>query len=625
MRQAPFAFALTLIAAASAHAAAFKLGTAIDGKLDTTATLGTMIRAASPDPSDYALIPSSLVPGVAQGQIAGQTGGSDLNYAKGHPVSTVLKGLFDLDLHAGNVGLFVRASAWHDFTLGHADAAYGNYANGYQANAPLSDRGFEPGAHFDGAMIRDAYVYGQIGAGPLGKLQARLGRQVLHWGTAQFITGGIDAAINPVDYAGQLRPGALPQEGKVAVGMLSLSMIDKGTWGLDAFVPYESRSSVLPGCGTFFDSASILPQGCNLAAAVGAPIPGTPLSTVASLTEPSLLASGYYVHRDPDAPARRSGQFGLSARYRWAALGTDLRAVYLNTPSAMPYLQLTVENVGGTTLPAGLAGGLERLTNPNGLKYEIVHPSDVHLFGLRFDTKFSPLRRVFGELTYRPNQPLGMNGNDLLTASLLRGPTSLLQLNSNYLAVPAGATFDAYDRYKVSTATLGINQVIPKALAAASVVLAAEIGLSHVSGLPDPTVMRYGRSFAYGTAPFLLNGSLTPCSEATPGLSGVVGKTCTTDGFITATASGLRLYASAAYPDALFGATLTPALLVARDLSGYSYDGTFSAGRTLLRPELRLDWGKKYFLQLQYARFSGGKYNLLADRSNVVLAAGARF
>jgi hypothetical protein len=66
-------------------------------------------------------------------------------------------------------------------------------------------------------------------------------------------------------------------------------------------------------------------------------------------------------------------------------------------------------------------------------------------------------------------------------------------------------------------------------------------------------------------------------------------------------------------------------LLVAYDVSGYSYDGTFSKGRTVLRPELRADVGKSYFLQLQYSRFSGGKYNLFSDRSNIVLAGGAYF
>jgi hypothetical protein len=74
--------------------------------------------------------------------------------------------------------------------------------------------------------------------------------------------------------------------------------------------------------------------------------------------------------------------------------------------------------------------------------------------------------RVFGELAYRPNQPLNINGTDILTAFLLRAPNSLLQLQKNILAVPAGGSFDGYDRFAVTTLNLGTNKVFPKALGA---------------------------------------------------------------------------------------------------------------------------------------------------------------
>jgi hypothetical protein len=108
-------------------------------------------------------------------------------------------------------------------------------------------------------------------------------------------------------------------------------------------------------------------------------------------------------------------------------------------------------------------------------------------------------------------------------------------------------------------------------------------------------------------------------------LSGVTGKTCTTDGFITSDAWGVRVRAAATYANALAGATLTPSLLVAKDLDGYSYDGTFSKGRSAVRLGLRADWGKAYFADVQYTHLSGGKYNLLADRSNLMVAVGAAF
>jgi hypothetical protein len=128
--------------------------------------------------------------------------------------------------------------------------------------------------------------------------------------------------------------------------------------------------------------------------------------------------------------------------------------------------------------------------------------------------------------------------------------------------------------------------------------------------------MRYGRPLAYGTA---ANAVGAACTDTVPG------KTCTNDGFVTSDAWGLRLLVSATYGNALAGASVTPSLLVAQDIDGYSYDGSFSKGRSTIRPGLRMDWGKSYYMDLQYTMFSGGSYNLAVDRSYLSLTAGARF
>lgn len=146
---------------------------------------------------------------------------------------------------------------------------------------------------------------------------------------------------------------------------------------------------------------------------------------------------------------------------------------------------------------------------------------------------------------------------------------------------------------------------------------------------PDPNVLRYGRAFSYGAAPNIqLNGTMSVCSEAIAanGIpAGVAGKTCTTEGFVSTDAVGLRLNMSARYPNALGGATLVPSLFIAKDISGYSYDGTYSQGRTTVRPSLRAEWAQGYFVDVAYTRFSGGDYNIMVDRSNLTLVAGMRF
>ena len=352
-------------AALQAVAADFKPADGVDARLGATVTLGTTVRTDAPDPTAYALIASTVVPGTAPGQLVGQTGGSDLNFARHRPVSTVLKALVEGDVHGRHLGVFARGSAWTDFTLNSRSVPYGNYPNGFTPNAKLSDEGLHRAAKFDGIELRDAYVYGDTQLGGT-RIDARLGRQVLAWGTSQFFTGGINSAINPQDYAAQVRPGALAAESKVPVGMLDLRATLDERWSAEGFVAFESRQHEFPACGTFFDVASLVPHGCKFTGALPAPIPNTPISTIASITEQSILQSGLYLHRNDDVNARDGGQFGLALRFKAASIATDFAAYAMNTHSAQPYFRLTVENINGAPLPPGLAGGLQRLTSPTG-------------------------------------------------------------------------------------------------------------------------------------------------------------------------------------------------------------------------------------------------------------------
>jgi hypothetical protein len=281
--------------------------------------------------------------------------------------------------------------------------------------------------------------------------------------------------------------------------------------------------------------------------------------------------------------------------------------------SRTPSIRATNANIAGGY---GSLATFSRLTNPNGQKYSLVYAEDIRLYGVSFDTRLDPSVRVYGEAAYRPNQPLNINAQDLISAFLQRSPTSLLNLAKNTNAIPPGGTFDAYDRFKVTTASLGLSKTFSRVLGAAQLELGGELGWSHVNGLPDPGVMRYGRSDNYGTG--AVNG--VPCTDTT-----LAQKACAHDGFVTTNAWGYRVRLAANYPGAFFSATLTPSLTVAHDVKGYSYDGSFLKDRVVLRPAVRADWKKEYFAELQYVRISGGAYNLLVDRDTVTLVAGVFF
>lgn len=579
----------------------FKLGDEIEGKLNATVTAGTMIRTESPDSSVLGAL-SAVRVGLPPGQLGGNSGRNDLNFQKNRPVSTVLKGVVDLELKRQDFGFFVRAKAWNDFELKDGNRAYGNSVNGFQQNVPLSDNGFDPAAKFSNFQLTDAYVFGRLKTGGDATLDLRAGRQVVHWGVAQFVAGGIDA-VNPTDYAARVRPGALAQEITVPVGMLYANLASGREWEADGFVQYEFRPSVLAPCGTFFDSTYYAPVGCNYASVLGS----------SGVNDASAIAKGLYPKRNPDVTASDSGQYGLSLRYAAAGLNTDFRGYAMNYHSRMPSIRGTNPNVAGGY---GSLAPFSRLTDPNGLKYAMIYPEGIRLYGLSFDTKLDPTLRVYGEIAYRPNQPVNLNLSDLISAFLGRSPNSALNLAKNTNAIAPGGTFDGYDRFKVTTTILGTSKAFPTAWGAERLTLSGELGWSHVAALPDSSILRYGRSDDYGIA--AVNG--IACVDTTPAQ-----KSCANDGFVTSNAWGYRIRLAAEYPGAFFGATVTPSLAFAHDVSGYSYDGSFLKDRKILRPGIRADWDKQYFADIQYARISGGAYNTQIDRDNVTLVVGVHF
>lgn len=588
--------------AASALAVEWRLGEDTQLKVSGTVTFGTGIRTENPRPENYGSLSGSRV-GRSDGLTAANSGGPDLNFEQGKPYSTVLKAFADFHIGRRSFGAFARLKGWYDYELQKGDRAYGNYPNAFAQNEPLSDNRFAPEAKFSNALFTAAYLYGGMDLGRENRLDARLGRQFVNWGTAQSITGGINV-INPRDLAAAVRPGALPQETRTPVGMVYANFAAGKQWGMDAFVPYESRHDVIAGCGTYFNVATYAPTGCEMATVA---IPAT---------EPVLLATGRYVHRAPDVEAKDGGEFGLSLRYALAQLGTEVRGYAMNYHSRAFMLGGTNANIAG-----GFGNLLSRLTDPNGVKYALVYPEDIHLFGLSFDTRRGQATRVFGEIAYRPNQPISLNLADVADAFVARNPNSILNRpasGKNALALPPGANFDAYDRFRVTTASFGLGQGFPGVLGSQRVIAGVELGWSHVSELPDPGTIRYGRSDAYGVA--AVPGSPVPCADAYPG------KTCAHDGFVTRNAWGYRARIASTYNDAFLGAALTPSLFVAHDVKGYSHDGTFLEDRMLYGPGLRAEWGKTYFAEAVWTRYSNKpRYSMLIDRDNVQLMAGAHF
>lgn len=590
------------VTARDARALELSLGDDVQLRAGGTVTLGTMIRTEDPDPAVLGSLATARV-GAPAGQVGGNAGGADLNFQKGRPVSTVLKGLFDLDVSRRGFGLYLRGKAWTDQELAHGNRSYGNVPNGFAQSEPLSDAGFDPHAKFSNALLEDANVYGKLDlAGDA--FEFRAGRHVISWGTAQLTGGGLNI-VNPLDMPAALRPGAIAEETRIPVGMVSARLSDGRTWSVDGWAQYEFRHMVLPGCGTFFGTSNFAPTGCGYVSVLGG----------SGVNDPTALATGRYPKRNPDIEARDSGQYGISVAWKLPEAASELRAYAANYHSRAPSYRITNANVNGGY--GSLSGSMSRLTDPNGIKYAMVFPEDIHMFGLSGTMALSQAGQMYGELAYRPNQPLGLNPNDLVTAFLTRAPNTSLQLYKGTNSISPGGTFDSYDRFKVTTLTLGTAHAWSNLAGAARLSLVTEIGFSHVAGLPDAGTLRYGRSDDYGLAG--VTGGAA-CVDTTPAQ-----KACALDGFITTNAWGVRMRLAATYPGVLGEAAVTPSVTLAQDVSGYSFDGTFIEGRRTLRPALRADWANHYFAEIAYTRFSGGRYFNQIDRDNVAISGGVKF
>src|SRR2546427_11601601 len=212
-----------------------------------TLTFGTIIRADGRNP-EFVTPGNGARVGVAGRAVGGQNDDDgELNYARGDRASTVLKGVIDVDFKYQKFGAFLRAKAWTDFTLDHGDVPHGNLPNGYAANTPLSDSGFSRLGRFSGIELKDANVYGTFDVGKQ-QLFVRAGYQNIGWGAPATVLGGLEQ-IDPIDNPARVRPGAVPEETRIAIPAVFARMGGIENLNVEAFYQFRFRPNEAPGCG----------------------------------------------------------------------------------------------------------------------------------------------------------------------------------------------------------------------------------------------------------------------------------------------------------------------------------------------------------------------------------------
>jgi len=589
---ARIALAAAVVVFRPAESADYSVG---EGKLTVSgsAFLGTAIRTDTQDPKLLANANSSVlgIRGDSVSPSAGRNGDDgNLNFNRGDLVATVLKGYLALGYQWHNYGVAASGQAWYDYATARSGHPWGNEPNGYAPGQPLSDSGALSRSKFGGIVADDLYAYGNHRREAV-SLDWRLGYQALDWGKRMLVQGGL-RDLNPLDVPASLRPGALrDQETRVPFPAVFARLGLPGATSLEAFYQIHFEPTAPNECGTFYSQLDFFAEGCNKA-------------MVGNISDRTAVATGVYIKRSGTRYPSDSAQGGIALKHTVDAWATEFGLYAARFESRTAFYSGTKSlRLGAPFLP-GDPGNL----NPT---YFTEYPTGIRMFGATVETQF-PGGAVYGELTYRPNQPLQYNSVDILSAAVsLTAPTPL---RAQVQALAPGAVFGGWERHEVMQAQIGASGQIPDILGAAGMSFGGELVYKRVPDLPDPKIIRFGRSEVFGQGP--VNGVCPP--PAAP-------VSCSFDGYVSRDAFGYRLRAGLRYANVAEGVDLLPALAFGQDISGWSADGWILQGRMVANVSLQAKFASHWTATIAWQPTWGGTYNNLRDRSTAQAFAGYQF
>ncbi|TDF83783.1 DUF1302 domain-containing protein [Pseudomonas sp. H9] len=597
LRPSMLAVGITLAAnGIPAQAASFQFDEDWNLNVNTTLSLGT---SWSLEGADKKLMTKSDAARIGKDGRGSNLNGDDgkLNFDKGDTISTVFKGITDLDLNDGSQGAFVRFKYWYDDYLENNEGDWGKVGLSGQFN----DDGWQDLAKFKGFEALDAYVWKDFDIGGH-RLNAKLGKQVISWGEALFLQNGVNA-INPLDVSAFNRPGVELKEGQLPVEMLSMNFDVTDAMSIEGFWQYNFRPSVFDGCGTFFSAADSLQEGCQFD------------KILSGGSTESALNAGTFIPRASTDWARDTGQYGLALHYVFEELNnTDLGIYYANYHSRSP-----VGN-GIATTGSGTAASLL-----NNASYFTSYPEDIRMFGASLSTVLGSTA-VFGELSYRPNQPVGLNSNDLVAYFATRATNTPIAS----VAPAPGSRVNGYERLPVWQFSLGATDTVSNVLGAQRFAWATEAGANWVDDIDG---QRFGRAGGFGrTAP---TNASTCTAVPAPGATGSGGLSrdeiiafnadnCNTKGLVNHFSWGYRARFSLAYEGLLPATTLTPAITWRHDVEGNGPN--FQEGQQAVGLSLTVDYRNNYSLELAYNEFFGtNEFSTIDDRDFASVTVKASF
>jgi hypothetical protein len=576
------AAALALSAVPAAHA--------IDTKVSGRVVAGAVWRTEANDP----VLMTSL--NAAALGLTGYAGGGNaddgnLNYRKGDTASAALKAYLDFSAREGGFAALARVKAWRDFGLLNDGRPWGNSSSGYAAGEPLSDAGAPRLSRFSGVALSEAWVeYKTELAGA--KVLGRAGQQNLDWGARSGMPGGLEA-ISPRDLPALHRAGSVPQETRVPMPMLFARAEPGAGLGVEGYYQTRFTPSVLDVCGTIWSVSDYLTEGCNRV------MSGQPV-----VSDRARIPLGAYQKRLP-TPKPEKAEFGLGLTWKPAAAGADLGLYYARYNGRVPLPGLRRSTRNGPALIAG---------DPDGknMAYFTEYPEGISITAFTFAVKRGATN-VYGEVSYRRNQPFMLSPSDVVPPFLNLAAPSLLR--ADVTAIPPGGLFRGFDTYSVAQAQVGVQHEWRPGGVPVSAALEA-VG-KHTVGLPDPTVRRYNRADVYGPGPVFGVCTVAPTGNAA--------MQCTSRGYASPNAWAYRVRLDARFAAIAPGLDASASATVNHDAKGWSGDFLINEGRNTANLALRLEYRQRYLAEIAYLPTWGGDYNVTADRDTLALSVGVRF
>ncbi|OLU17500.1 glycine/betaine transmethylase [Pseudomonas sp. PA1(2017)] len=634
--KAGFALAgvLPLLVAAPAQAVEFSFAdNEVSGSLDTTLSYGQLWR----------------VQGQSRGNDDVNVNDGNRNFDTGL-ASEVFKITSDLEMNYQNYGLFVRGTAFYDTQImdKRNDFYSGDRAAQPSQNTPNDDRFTRDTRHTAGrdAQILDAYVYGNwdVAERPV---TARLGRQVFNWGEGLFYRGGVNTS-NPVDGARFRLPGAELKEVLIPVEAVSFNIGLTDNLSMETFYQFKWKETAIDPVGSYFSETDLFAEGGSTAysrnAALGSAAfqgnyAGLSALGVGGLQGTEYLDSnGYFkvASVGSDIEAKDDGQFGVAFRYIAEQLNsTEFGFYFVNYHAKEPTLNADLEGFSGLDLDAitaaasgnaitnystlqtlaglgnstaqgllGLVNGAATVDAANQVNARREYVENIRMYGFSFNTTLGDAS-VFGELTYRPNLPIGVAATNDLLGDLLRQAPQVVQgqqVNIGGQPLQLGDEIHNYERVEAYNASLGTIYNFGPSLGFDALTGVAELASEHLRG-SDLKYTAFDGSTRY------YSGRGDSSYTFGYGRSYQVNKN----------AYGYTLVLSGTWNDVFAGVNLSPFVVYRDDFEGNSYQtGRFIEGRKAYTLGIKAAYMNSLEAELQYTEFSGGgNNNAVRDRDNI--------